>query len=120
MILLFTISAVCVSYIQLQQQLTALSAQLQLATSNISHIDSDLALEIMQLNQMNATLANHSKVISRFADSVSNSDVIAKLQELEMESKEREERVVEEMDNTKNEIRGVLTKTKMEIDETVR
>ncbi len=117
MILLFTIGAVCFSYVQLQQQLTALSAQLQ---SNISHIDSDLALEIMHLNQMNATLANHSKVISRFANSLSNNDVLAKLQELETESKKREERVVEEMDNTKNEIRGVLTKTKMEIDETVR
>lgn len=119
-ILLLTIGAVCFSYIQLQQQLTSLSAQMQLATSNISHLDSDLALEIMQLHQINDTLTNHSKVISRFANSVSNSDVLEKLQELEMESKKREERVVEEMDNTKNEIRGVLMKTKMEIDETVR
>ena len=120
MILLLTIGAVCFSYIQLQQQLTSLSAQMQLATSNISHLDSDLALEFAQLHQINDTLTNHSKVISRFANSVSNSDVLEKLKELEMESKEREERVLEEMDNTKNEIRGVLMKTKTEIDETVR
>jgi type II secretory pathway pseudopilin PulG len=119
-ILLLTIGAVYFSYIQLQQQLTSLSAQMQLATSNISHLDSDLTLEFAQLHQINDTLTNHSKVISRFANSVSNSDVLEKLQELEMESKEREERVVEEMDNTKKEIRGVLMKTKTEIDETVR
>jgi hypothetical protein len=105
---------------QLQQQLTTLSSQLQAATVNISYLDSDLALEQEQLHLMNATLANHSKVISRFANSVSNSDVLAKLQELELESKKREERVVEEMDNTKQEIRGVLITTKREIDETVR
>ena len=39
---------------------------------------------------------------------------------MESDSKEREERVAEEMQDTENEIRKVLKETKMEIDETVR
>ena len=69
---------------------------------------------------MNDTLTNHSGVIARFENAVSNTDVLEKLQQLEDDSKEREERVEEEMDNTKKEIRGVLRDTKQDIDETVR
>ena len=108
------------SYTRIQQQLATLSSILQSATSNISHLDSDLNMEMQQLQLMNGTLANHSQVISRFENSVSNSDVLARLHELETESKMREERVVEEMESTKEEIRGVLIKTKSEIDITVR
>ena len=73
-----------------------------------------------RLSNAEATLRNHSAVIARFADSVSNGDVLAKLRDLENESKEGEERVHAEMEATKEEIRSVLQKTKVEIDTTVR
>ncbi|KAL7539683.1 hypothetical protein ACHAXR_009488 [Thalassiosira sp. AJA248-18] len=117
-LLLLTAISLFYSY-RLQHQLTSLSDQLQSATSNIATLANNLTMQSHQLLLMNATVANHSGVISRFEHSVSNSDVLQKLEQLEEDSKEREERVEQEMDTTKSEIRGVLTKTKAEIDETV-
>ena len=73
-----------------------------------------------RLSAAEATLADHGAVVARFADSVSNGDVLSKLRSMEEESREREGRVHDEMEDTKNEIRGVLKQTKAEIDATVR
>ena len=101
------------SYDVSQSRISALSTRL-------ARVESELDETSHRLSDAEATLRNHSAVVARFADSVSNGDVLKKLDHLEIQSKEREERVHEEMEGTKEEIRSVLMKTKMEIDTTVR
>jgi hypothetical protein len=95
------------------------SRMLSLST-RLARVESELDATSHRLSDAEATLRNHSAVVARFADSVSNGDVLKKLDHLETQSKEREERVHEEMEGTKEEIRSVLMKTKTEIDTTVR
>jgi hypothetical protein len=58
-------------------------------------------------------------VIARFENSVSNSDVLDKLNALEHQWNESTVRVEKEMKETKVEIKEVLDSTKKSIDETV-
>ena len=62
----------------------------------------------------------HSKTISRFENSVSNSDVLEKLAALERNWTDSRKQLEGEMETTKEDIQGVLESTKKSIDETVR
>ena len=99
---------------------SSLSYRLGIVESDVARLNSELDDAAHRLSVAEATLANHSAVVARFEDSVSNGDVLSKLRALEKESREREERAHEEMEDTKDEIRGVLKQTKAEIDTTVR
>ena len=103
-----------------QRRTSYLSSRLARVESDVATLNRELEDAAHRLSEAEATLANHSAVVARFADSVSNGDVLSKLSSLEEESREREERVHEEMEDTKDEIRGVLKQTKVEIDTTVR
>ena len=117
-LLLLMSASVFYSYI-LQNRITLLSAELASVASSVGALSANITSHSHQLSSINETLASHSVVIARFEHSVSNSDVLKKLQQLEEESDEREERVEREMKNTKDEINMVLAETKGEIDKTV-
>ena len=75
----------------LQTKITVLSSQLYTLDSNVQQLSAELSTQHHQLNHVNETLANHSLVISRFEHSVSNSDVLQKLQQLEQDSQRRQD-----------------------------
>mmetsp|Transcript_16014 Transcript_16014/g.28881 ORF Transcript_16014/g.28881 Transcript_16014/m.28881 type:complete len:868 (-) Transcript_16014:109-2712(-) len=104
---------------KLQHELAAVSTSLDSANIDILALASTLRTESANLLAMNATLTNHSAVIARFSDSVSNGDVLRKLDELVEISQKREEAVRYEMESTKRQINAVLNTTKAEIDVTV-
>lgn len=117
-LLFLTLSTLYYSY-NLQIRLSTLSDELSTVSSATSSLSSNLTVQSTKLSDLDAIVSAHSKVLQRFNNSISNSDVLNRLHELEKEWKEGEERVEKEMDDTKVEIRGVLESTKKSIDETV-
>ena len=118
-LLLLTSVGLYYSY-AMQRRLASLSSDLKSATDDLAALRADGAAGARHAAAMNATLANHSAFLARFEEQISNSDVLHRLDELEVEEHEMEGRVEEEMATTKEEIRGVLGKTKSEIDKSVR
>ena len=104
----------------LSVHLSEIASDLDGARSGIVRLGSEVDGQRTALSAMNETLAEHAAVIARFADSVSNSDVLERLDELESDSLERAERLGREMNRTQAEIRTVLSETKVDIDNTVR
>lgn len=118
-LVLLTGSSVYYTY-RLSVHLSDISSELDGARSGIVRLGTEVDGQRAALSAMNGTLAEHAAVIARFADSVSNSDVLERLDELEGESLERAERLEREMNRTQTEIRTVLSETKVDIDNTVR
>ncbi|KAL7506489.1 hypothetical protein ACHAXN_003772 [Cyclotella atomus] len=117
-LILLTAASLYYSY-TLQNQLSSLTTDLSSLNKDVSDLQSTVITQSNTIISLNATLADHSQVISRFKDSVSNSDVLDKLKKLKEEWNESQSKVEEEMTNTKNEIRNVLDTTKKSIDESV-
>ena len=105
---------------RLSVRLSDVASDLDGAKSGIVRLGSEVDGQRAALAAMNETLAEHSAVVARFADRVSNRDVLERLDELESESVERAERLEGEMNRTQKEIRSVLSETKVDIDNTVR
>ena len=103
-----------------QTRTSSLSMRLSRVEIDVAMLNRELDDATHRLSVAESTLADHGAVVARFADSVSNGDVLSKLRSMEEESREREKRVHDEMEDTKDEIRGVLKQTKAEIDTTVR
>lgn len=116
---LLSLGGLFYSYDQTQMQLSHLTTQLANVESNLQHLSSQLNKTNTRLTNDEAILAEHTSVIDRFADSVSNSDVLQQLHTLENESKAREIAVHDEMEQTKSDITSVLLTTKHDIDTTV-
>jgi hypothetical protein len=116
---LLSLGGLFYSYDQTQMQLSHLQAQLANVESNLHHLSSQLNKTNTRLTNDESILAQHTLVIDRFADSVSNSDVLQQLHTLEKESKAREIAVHTEMEQTKSDITSVLLTTKHDIDTTV-
>lgn len=117
-LILLTGASLFYSY-RLQNQLTSLTKDLSSLNVDVSNLQSSLQNQSNIITSLNATLSDQSQVISRFKDSVSNSDVLDKLKQLKEEWNESQSKVETEMTNTKTEIRNVLDSTKKSIDETV-
>lgn len=103
----------------LQNELSSMTTDLSSLRKEVSTLQTTLTSQNNTITSLNATLSDHSEVISRFKNSVSNSDVLQKLAKLAQEWNESQSRVESEMANTKSEIRQVLDSTKKNIDETV-
>ena len=117
-LILLTAASLFYSY-KLQNQLSSLTSDLSSLNKDISSLRSNLHSQSNTITSLNTTVSDHSAVISRFKDSVSNSDVLDKLKQLKQEWNESASRVETEMTQTKTEIRSVLDSTKKSIDETV-
>ena len=118
-LLLLTAASLLYSY-KLQSQLSSLTTNLSSLNDNVTTLQSTVRDQSVIISSLNTTVTDHSAVISRFKDSVSNSDVLAKLKTLKTEWEESKSTVETEMNNTKTEIRQVLDSTKKSIDETVQ
>ena len=103
----------------LQTKITILSSQLYSLDSNVKQISADLSTQHHQLFYVNQTLANHSVVIARFEHSVSNSDVLEKLQQLEQDSQRRQAEIERNLNTTKSDIETTLSQTQRNINETL-
>jgi len=116
---LLSLGGLFYSYDQTRMQLSNLTSQLANVESNLHHLSSQLNKTNARLTNDESIIAEHASVIDRFADSVSNSDVLQQLHTLEEESKAREIAVHDEMEQTKSDITSVLLTTKHDIDTTV-
>jgi len=87
--------------------------------SNVKQISADLSAQHHELTYVNETLANHSAVIARFEHSVSNSDVLQKLQQLEQDSQRRQDEIERNLNNTKSDIETTLSQTQRTINATL-
>lgn len=103
----------------LQTKVTTLSSQLYSLDSNVKQISADLSAQHHELTYVNETLANHSAVIARFEHSVSNSDVLQKLQQLEQDSQRRQDEIERNLNNTKSDIETTLSQTQRTINATL-
>eukprot|EP00574_Skeletonema_japonicum_P003729 CAMPEP_0201719688 /NCGR_PEP_ID=MMETSP0593-20130828/4844_1 /ASSEMBLY_ACC=CAM_ASM_000672 /TAXON_ID=267983 /ORGANISM="Skeletonema japonicum, Strain CCMP2506" /LENGTH=794 /DNA_ID=CAMNT_0048210195 /DNA_START=62 /DNA_END=2446 /DNA_ORIENTATION=+ len=103
----------------LQTKITTLSSQLYSLDSNVQQLSSELSIQHHQLTHVNETLANHSTVIARFEHSVSNSDVLQKLQQLEQDSQRRQDEIDSNLNTTKSEIETTLAQTQRDINATL-
>jgi hypothetical protein len=103
----------------LQTKITILSSQLHSLDSNVKQISADLSTQHHQLTYVNDTLANHSVVIARFEHSVSNSDVLQKLQQLEEDSQRRQYEIERNLNTTKSDIETTLSQTQRTINATL-
>jgi uncharacterized coiled-coil protein SlyX len=117
-LILLTAASLLYSY-KLQNQLSSIITDLTSLQNDVTNLQSNLQKQSSTITSLNATLTDHSAVISRFENSVSNSDVLDKLKKLKQEWNESQSKVEAEMSNTKTEIRQVLDSTKKSIDETV-
>eukprot|EP00985_Skeletonema_marinoi_P005431 scaffold2353_cov73-Skeletonema_marinoi.AAC.8 len=103
----------------LQTKITVLSSQLYTLDSNVQQLSAELSTQHHQLTHVNETLANHSLVISRFEHSVSNSDVLQKLQQLEQDSQRRQDEIDRNLNTTKSDIETTLSQTQRNINSTL-
>ena len=103
----------------LQTKITVLSSQLHSLDSNVKEISADISAQHHQLIYVNETLANHSIVVARFEHTVSNSDVLQKLHQLEQDSKRRQDEIDRSLNNTKTGIETNLAQTQHDINQTL-
>jgi uncharacterized coiled-coil protein SlyX len=117
-LVLLSLSSLLYSY-KLQTQLSSLTTSVDALHRNASSLQSTLSAQSIALTALNSTIQNHSAVISRFSDSVSNTDVLQKLSALQSEWNASTAQIEREMETTEAEIDRVLDSTKRSIDETV-
>jgi hypothetical protein len=104
----------------LQTKITNLSTQLYSLNTNVQQLSNNLQTQHYQLEYVNETLINHSSVIKRFEHSVSNSDVLTKLQQLEEDSIRRQHEIELNLNTTKSDIETTLSQTQRDIDITLQ
>jgi ElaB/YqjD/DUF883 family membrane-anchored ribosome-binding protein len=104
----------------LQTKISVLSSQLNSLDSNVKQISADLSTQQHQLDYVNITLIKHSEVISRFEQTVSNSDVLQKLNQLEQNSQRRQDEIETNLQTTKSDIETTLAQTQRNINETLQ
>lgn len=88
--------------------------------SELTELDSQLQSDVKKMANLQDVIRSHEKVIQRFNNSVTNSDVLTHLHDLELQLKTNQHDLKTELDLVKTNIDFQLKSTLDELGETVR
>ena len=112
-------SGVCINRILLLILLACFAAAGIYFQSELTEQESRLQAEEETIAKLNVVIKGHEQVIQRFNNSVTNSDVLDQLQQLQMQLKTNQKDLKEQLDEVKSNIDEQLKNTMDELSSTV-